>query len=119
MKPGEAVMQLTSLGYRFEVTGERLHWRFAGPGQPDPGQVRPLLQLVKECKDEVLFFLRCYCPKCGGTMFIPDLEGHDLCAVCDWQLLIDLYPGLKNGPVRTKHERLDRNTEAETVPTND
>ncbi|MFZ5450898.1 MAG: hypothetical protein ACOZF2_03335, partial [Thermodesulfobacteriota bacterium] len=38
MKPGEAVMKLTALGYRFEVTGERLRWRFAGQGQPDPGK---------------------------------------------------------------------------------
>jgi hypothetical protein len=97
MKPEEAVMQLTSLGYRFEVTGERLHWRFAGPGQPDLGQVKTLLELVKERKDEVLFFLRCYCPGCGGMMFIPDLEGHNLCAACDRHLLIESYPGLKNG----------------------
>ncbi|MFZ5449948.1 MAG: hypothetical protein ACOZFS_15055 [Thermodesulfobacteriota bacterium] len=49
MKPGEAVMKLTALGYRFEAAGERLRWRFEGQGKPDPGQVRPLLQLVKEC----------------------------------------------------------------------
>jgi hypothetical protein len=53
MKPGEVVMKLTALGYRFEVTGERLRWRFAGHGQPDPGEVRPLLELVKEHRDEV------------------------------------------------------------------
>lgn len=102
MKPGEAVMKLTALGYRFEVTGERLRWRFEGQGQPDPGQVQPLLQLVKERRDEVLFFLRCYCQRCGGTMFIPDLEGHDLCAAYDWHLLIELYPGLKNSSVPYK-----------------
>ena len=98
MKPGEAVMKLTALGYRFEAAGERLRWRFEGQGQPDPGKVRPLLQLVKECRDEVLFFLRCYCPKCGGMMFIPDPEGRDLCASCDWHLLTELYPGLKERP---------------------
>jgi hypothetical protein len=96
MKPGEAVMKLTALGYRFEAAGERLRWRFEGQGQPDPDQVRPLLQLLKECRGEVLFFLRFYCQKCGGTMFIPDLEGRDLCAACDWDSLIELYPGLKN-----------------------
>jgi hypothetical protein len=58
MKPGDAVMKLTALGYRFEVAGERLRWRFAGQGQPNLVQVRPLLQLVKERRDEVLFFLR-------------------------------------------------------------
>jgi ribosomal protein S27AE len=96
MKPGEAVMKLTALGYRFEVTGERLCWRFAGQGQPDLNQVRPLFHLVKEHKDEVLFFLRCYCPRCGGTMFIPDPEGRDLCAKCDWHQLVDFFPGLRS-----------------------
>jgi len=99
MKSGEAVMKLTTLGYRFEVAGDRLRWRFEGQDHPDPGQVRLLLELVKERKDEVLFFLRCYCPRCGGTMFIPDIEGHDLCAACDWLLLIELYPGLKDSSV--------------------
>jgi ribosomal protein S27AE len=105
MKPGEAVMKLMALGYRFEVTGERLHWRFEGQGQPEPVQVRPLLQMVKECRDEVLFFLRCYCPRCGGAMFIPDPDGRDLCARCDWHLLVDFFPGLRSAS-KSMHQEI-------------
>jgi hypothetical protein len=99
MKPSEAVMKLAVLGYCFEVAGEQLRWRFEGQGQPSPDEVRPLLQLIKESRDEVLFFLRCYCPRCGGMMFIPDLEGQDQCASCDWRLLIEIYPGLNHSSV--------------------
>jgi ribosomal protein S27AE len=105
MKPGEAVMKLTSLGFRFEAEVERLRWRFEGQGQPDPGQVRPLLQMVKECRDEVLFFLRCYCPRCGGAMFIPDPDGRDLCARCDWHLLVDFFPGLRSAS-KSMHQEI-------------
>jgi hypothetical protein len=57
MNATQAVMRLTVLGYRFEVAGEKLRWRYHGPGEPDPGQVRPLLALVKGHKDEVLAYL--------------------------------------------------------------
>lgn len=67
MKPGEAVMKLTALGYRFEAAGVRLRWRFEGQNQPDPRQVRPLLQMGKGCKEEALFFLQCFSSKCGGA----------------------------------------------------
>lgn len=110
----EAVMKLTALGYRFEAAESRLRWRYDGPGPLDPGQVRPLLQLVKEHKEEVLFFLRCCCPRCGGIVFMPDLEGQDLCAACDWHLLTELYPGLrevsehKKTPVFITKDRLNQ-----------
>jgi hypothetical protein len=50
-------MKLSALGYRFEVAGEKVRWRFEGPGMPDPSQVRPLLAMVKERKPEVLAYL--------------------------------------------------------------
>jgi hypothetical protein len=91
-----AAHKLALMGYRFTLQGENILVDYQASGEPDPDQVMPLLDLLREHKDEVLFFLRCYCPRCGGMMFIPDLEGQDLCAACDWHLLIELYPGLKN-----------------------
>ena len=57
MNAAQVVMKLTVLGYHFEVAGEKLRWRYQGPGYPDPEQVRPLLALVKEHKPEVLAYL--------------------------------------------------------------
>jgi hypothetical protein len=57
MRATEAVLKLSALGYRFEVAGEKVRWCFEGPGKPDPSQVRPLLDLVKEHKPEVLAYL--------------------------------------------------------------
>ena len=79
MRPGEAVMKLTALGYRLEVEGDKVRWRWGGPGSPDPDMARPLLQMVIDYKDEVHYFLRSYCPRCGGVLFV-----GDLCFLCDW-----------------------------------
>jgi len=58
MNPGvEAVRKLAHLGYRFVVNGETIKARHEGPGDPDPGQVRPLLETVKAHKSEVLAYL--------------------------------------------------------------
>ena len=94
MKPGDAVMELSRLGFRFRLDGEAVKVRFEGPGQPNPVNVRPLLDLLKVHKEEVREFLRCYCPRCGGVVFCPDLDGKDRCLACDWQELARMYPGL-------------------------
>ena len=94
MKAIEAVKKLSSLGYRFELAGDRLRYRYEGPGTPDPDTVRPLLETVKAHKPEALYFLKCYCPRCGGCCFAPDYEGRPLCLGCDWDQLLILYPGL-------------------------
>jgi hypothetical protein len=52
-----AVQKLTAMGYRFQVEGDALCYEWQGTGKPDPGQVRPLLALVKEHKPEVLAYL--------------------------------------------------------------
>jgi hypothetical protein len=52
-----AVQKLTAMGYRFQVEGDALRYEWQGTGKPDPGQVRPLLALVKEHKPEVLAYL--------------------------------------------------------------
>jgi hypothetical protein len=52
-----AVRQLAHLGYRFTVNGDTIKARYEGPGDPDPGLVRPLLAVVKEHKPVVLAYL--------------------------------------------------------------
>lgn len=57
MRPGEVVIRLTALGYRFEVVGDKVRWRYEGTGKPDPAQVQPLLGAVKAHKAVVIGFL--------------------------------------------------------------
>ena len=99
-KPGiEAMRQLAHLGYRFIVNGENIKAKYEGPGEPDPAQVRPLLDLVRQNKEAVRYFLRSFCPRCGGVAFCPDYEGRPLCLSCDWDELVRLYPDM----ARRKH----------------
>jgi len=95
MRPGDAVMALTRHGFRFRLDGEAVKVRFEGEQTTDLGAVQPLLDLVRQHKEDVHFFLRSHCPRCGGCCFAPDYEGHPLCMACDWGLLVELYPDLK------------------------
>jgi len=96
MNPGiEAMRKLAHMGYRFTVDGETIKARYEGQGEPDRVTVSPLLGQVKAHKEDVCFFLKCYCPKCGGCCFVPDYEGRSLCLGCDWKTLLELYPGLR------------------------
>jgi hypothetical protein len=90
MNPGDAVMKLTRHGFRFRLDGEAVKVRYEGEQKPDPETVTPLLDLVHQHKDEVRYFLRSYCPRCGGVCFI-----GSLCMVCDWGELVEMYPDLK------------------------
>jgi hypothetical protein len=91
----DAVRMLAKVGYRFTVNGETIKVKYHGPGEPDPDTVRPLLETVKAHKPEAIYFLKSYCPRCGGCCFAPDYEGQPLCMACDWVLLVELYPDLK------------------------
>ncbi len=90
MTPGEAVMELTRLGFRFRLEGEAVKVRFEGEQTTDLEAVQPLLDLVRQHKEDVRYFLKSYCPKCGGCCFI-----DGLCMACDWVALVELYPDLK------------------------
>ena len=93
--PGiSALRELAHMGYRFKVAGETIKASYEGHGDPDPGQVRPLLDLIRQHKEDVRYFLKCYCPRCGGIATCPDYEGRPLCLTCDWGELVRLYPGL-------------------------
>lgn len=93
--PGiEAVRRLAHMGYRFTVNEESIKARYEGSGKPDPAVISPLLEVARQHKEDVRFFLKCYCPRCGGVASCPDWEGQPLCLACDWQELTRLYHGL-------------------------
>jgi hypothetical protein len=94
-RPGDAVMELSRLGFRFRLDGTAVKVRFEGKRPPDPEAVSPLLDLVRHHKEDVRYFLKSYCPRCGGVATCPDYEGRPLCLTCDWPVLVELYPGLK------------------------
>jgi hypothetical protein len=61
-----------------------------------PEQEACLLSPDKVCGENILGEIPPgYCPRCGGVVFIPDPQGQNLCAACDWNLLTELYPGLR------------------------
>jgi hypothetical protein len=76
------------------LDGHGMKVRFEGKKTPDPAAVSPLLALVRQHKEEVRFFLKCYCPRCGGVATCPDYEGRPLCLRCDWPALVKLYPAM-------------------------
>jgi hypothetical protein len=53
----EAVRKLVHMGYRFTVNGETIKGKYEGQGDPDPAQVKPLLETVKTHKPDVLAYL--------------------------------------------------------------
>ncbi len=87
-------MELAHIGFRFRLDGGMVKVRFEGKQTPDSAEVSPLLDLVRQHKEEVRFFLKCHCPRCGGCCFIPDYEGCPLCLKCDWPTLVELYPAM-------------------------
>lgn len=95
MRPETAVMELSRIGFRFRLDGEAVKVRFEGEQTPDPETVSPLLDLVRQHRDDVRYFLKSFCPRCGGCCFAPDYEGRPLCMGCDWAVLVELYPDLQ------------------------
>jgi hypothetical protein len=95
MRPGDAVMELTRHGFRFRLDGEAVKVRFEGEQPPDPAAVSTLLDVVRRHREDVRYFLKSYCPRCGGCCFAPDYEEQLLCLDCDWATLEELYPDLK------------------------
>lgn len=60
MKPNPviaAMRKLAHMGYRFTVNGEIIKAKYEAPGKPDPAEVRHLLALVKEYKEEAISYL--------------------------------------------------------------
>lgn len=74
MKAIEAVKKLSRLGYRFELLGDRLRYRYEGPGEPDLDMVKPLLKTVRDHKPDVLAYLN----------EVPRTDYILTCADCDF-----------------------------------
>ena len=84
MTAGEAIMQLTRSGYRFWLTGDRIKYEFLGPGEPETEMARPLLTAIRDQKEEAMYFLKSYCPRCGGVVF-GTFSGVSRCLACYWE----------------------------------
>lgn len=95
MRPGDAVMELTRMGFSFRLDNEAVKVRFEGKQTPDPVVVSRLFDLVRQHRDEVRYFLRSYCPRCGGVVFCPDYQGRVICMACNWGKLVEIYPDFK------------------------
>jgi hypothetical protein len=76
MKGAEAVIKLSNLGYRFRLEGDRVIYEYTGLNDPDPAQVRPLLEKIKAHKDEVCGLLRVKRPSPPERILT--------CAECPW-----------------------------------
>ncbi len=48
-----AVKKLRQLGYRFQAQGRRMRYEWQGQGKPDPAEVIPLLDVVRQHREEV------------------------------------------------------------------
>ncbi len=94
MRPAEAVMELSRIGFRFRLDGEAVKVRSAAERPSDLAVVAPLVDLVKRNKDKVRHFLKSYSPRCGGAASCRDYEAQPLCLNCDWDELIRLSPDM-------------------------
>jgi hypothetical protein len=74
----ESLRLLQHLGYRFEILGDLVRYQYTGPGNPDLGQIRPLLNVVKANKNEV----RRYLSQDQSRVNLP--ERIISCAECPW-----------------------------------
>ena len=52
------VSRLQAAGYQVQLEGEEIVCRWLGPGKPDAAQVRPLLEELRQSKDEALQSLK-------------------------------------------------------------
>jgi len=57
------------IGFRFRLDSEGVKGRFEAEPSPDPAAVSPLLDLVRQHKEDGRFFLKCHCPRCAGGLF--------------------------------------------------
>jgi hypothetical protein len=110
MNPGvQAITELVRIGYEVDIEGEKITMRYRGSGLPNPAQVLPILDLVRQHKEDVQFFLRCYCPKCGGAAF-GIFAGVSRCMACYWDELTRLYSEMVQRERYQRNNRLTRFT---------
>ena len=54
----KTLSRLQAAGYQVQLEGEEIVCRWLGPGKPDAAQVRPLLEELRQHKDEALQSLK-------------------------------------------------------------
>jgi hypothetical protein len=109
-----AVQKLKAMGYRFQVDGNALRYEWQGNGKPDPDLVRPLMEVVKTHKLEVLTYLGqkpqapperiLSCSECPWHQLNPWTHYPELPFWCGWHMdhLIEDNPsciGFRRGEI--------------------
>ncbi len=90
MKINHVVMKLTRMGFRFRLDGEVVKVRFQGKVRPEPSQVLPLLDTLKQRKPEVQAYLSglaqtiLSCNVCPWCLDNPWSHYPDLPKWCAW-----------------------------------
>ncbi len=95
MKPGQAIMKLSAMGYTFKMNGDKIRYDWEGKGRPDMVKANPLFDIIRADREAAILFLRVYCPRCGGIVFYSDHKGEQHCAKCDppdWNSIEQLFP---------------------------
>ncbi|MBM4284358.1 MAG: hypothetical protein FJ128_03785 [Deltaproteobacteria bacterium] len=100
MKAIQVLQELRRIGYRFEVSGDRVRYHYTGPGDPDPAQVAPLLALLREHRDEVRHYL---CQTGGEAAPAPPPERLLTCHDCG-----HFRPAVSPNPTQAWGRCLDR-----------
>jgi hypothetical protein len=109
LNPGiEAVQKLRYMGYQFTISGNTIEISYAGQEKADPGQIQPLLDLVREHKKEVLHFLKGDCPVYGGVgSFWGSLMSREERKIANRKLR-QRVEAWRRGPYRERFEKLYR-----------
>ena len=68
-----AIEELRSTGYEVHLEGDDIAFRWTGPGQPDADRVRPLLDEVRQHKEEAVAQLR----QCSETDALANKDIRD------------------------------------------
>ncbi len=90
------MQKLTALGYRFDLLdGDRIHYEWQGPGNPDPGQVASLIDLVRADKDAVRAYLKTLvlCQDCDHAEVG---DGWAICRTEPWDGIRGQAPDLQH-----------------------
>ncbi len=79
---GQVIMKLSAMGYRLWLERDQVGYEYVGTGEPDAAKVMPLLKAIRDRRPDAVYFLKCYCPCCGGVVFGTFSDGKSRCLVC-------------------------------------
>jgi len=81
--PADAVMMLARIGFIFRIDNGKIVINYKGEHNLDRATITPLIDMIRNNKDEVILFLLIHCPQCGGIIFWGDHNGQQFCMNCD------------------------------------